>query len=145
MANFTDILSTQASTIEKPPVIPQGTYLGIVKGAPKIADEKTKRESDPDITFNIEVTAPQADVDLSSFPGNVQGTLMNKSFWASDQKGQYSLKRWLVEHLKIEEGTKTLGELIAEAPGRPIMMTVIHKPSKDGTEMFANIKDTAAT
>lgn len=144
MASFADILKTKASDVEAPKPIPVGTYQAVIDTNPKIDPEKGIVE------FQVKFLAAKEDVDpaaLSDY-GQINGATLRMTRWflAKDPEEQprtdFGNKRFFVDTLDIDENL-SFGEMIAQAPGRQLLVTVSHAPSKDGTQMYANIKQTA--
>lgn len=142
MANFTEILQQQSSTIERPKPLPVGTYLTIVQGPPTHSQVGEKQTDALD--FTLAVMAPQTDVDQVKLleMGGAQGKTIRHRLFVTDDS-RWRLKQFLVEHLAIEEGSKTLGELLAEAPGKQCYVTLRHRPAQDGSTVYAEVASTA--
>jgi hypothetical protein len=151
MANFSEILNKPASSIEPPKPLPPGTYLCLVDGQPEF--QKIGKNSTDCVNFKMKPVQAQADVDqtalqevLTSKDGTfrpLQDTkIFHRLFITEDSI--WRLKKFLVEDLGIEEGSKSLGQLIPEAMGRQVLVNVGHRPSDDGTQIYIDIKGTAA-
>lgn len=147
--NFGSILDKPASAVEKPKPIPQGTYIGIVKGQPRMdASSQKKTEF---VEFTIELRQAMEDVDAEELKASLtkaDGTSVNlatktmrATYYLTDD-ALWRLKKFLIEDLKIEEGTKSLRQLVGEAMGKSVGIFVKHEPSKDGQSVYANIANT---
>lgn len=153
-ADFTDILSKPVHSVEKPKPKPPGTYLGSIVGQPEQRTVTTKDGDKPVISFKVKLLQAQADVDqekLSEVDTVTSWPPMSHDIWVEGEQGQYNLRRFLADVLKIDPGSskdgKTLGQMCAEAPGKQLLVTVVNKPymSKEGTpEIGTNIGGTAA-
>lgn len=143
MPSFTDILNKPAASVEKPKPYPVGTYLCLVDGPAEPREVNDK----PVIDFKLKPLQAQPDVDqaaLASMGG--LGRPSRHTIFLTSQDGtpaEWPLRRFLEEHLGIECGSKTLMEMLAEAPGKQVYVTIKHTPSKDGTEIYANVAGTA--
>lgn len=147
MASFADILNKRADEVEAPKPVPVGTYLASIDPSPKIDGEKGT------VMFTLSLISPQDDVDpeqLAEF-GGVQGRKMFHTLWFlakedSGEEGQkrqdYRNKKFFVDTLGMDESA-SFGQMIPDAVGRQLLITVNHTPSQDGTQMYANIKSTA--
>jgi hypothetical protein len=112
--NFADALNTKVGEIERPPLIPSGTYRAVVKKVPvidTIADGKWDV-----LDFTLQLVEAQEDVDqqdLASFGGLSNATMtrhrfmFNKEDDAAFKRTLFNLKRFLAEHLGVEAGDNT--------------------------------------
>jgi hypothetical protein len=141
MSNFTSILSKPMSEIEKPKPLPIGSYLCIVDGVPELT-QIGQKQTDAAV-FKLKVLQPLEDVDteqLAEAGGVSNKTLRLTLFLTEDSL--HRAKKLLNEHMGIEED-KTLQEALMEAQGRQVVANVSHRPSQDGTELYAEVKSTA--
>lgn len=150
MANFQDILNKPASAIEPPKPIPPGTYLGIVDGQPEFA--KIGKNQTDCVNFKVKLVQAQEDVsqdDLQTALTRADGVakslgdikLTVRQFLTEDSV--WRLKQFLVDHLGIEDDGKSLGQMIPETMGKQVLLTIGHRPSEDGTQVFTDVKGTA--
>jgi hypothetical protein len=148
MADFSAILSKKADKIVKPPVRPAGTYISVIQGSPSFNKVKTKDGEKPVIQFKIKLISPQSDVDPDqlSEPGLGEVTSwapLNKDFWVDSPAGEYALTEFLENVLDISKKGKSVAEMLAESPGKQLMVTVIHKPGQNRqtgeAEIYANL------
>ncbi len=141
--NFKDILSKQASAIEKPKPTPVGTYICINQ---KLPDFKTiGKDETPCAEFNFVIVMPTEDVDPADLAayGEIKGKTIRHRMFLTD-KSEYRTKEELVKVFNIEEGDKTLGQLFNETVNKQLMVTVKHTPTQDGTDVFAEVEALAA-
>lgn len=143
MPNFTDVLSKPMSDIEKPKPYPVGTYLAMVQGQPEVKEigNDTKYEV---IDFTMTIMQPQADVDTEALAAANyrQGRRMRHRMFATEEN-LWRIKQFLGDHLGIDVGGGTLRQAMAEAPGRQCLVTLRHRPSQDGTQIYDEIASTA--
>lgn len=140
-ANFAEILNRPAKDIKAPPVLPQGAYMGVIQGPYKpivSAEKKT-----PGVEFTIALQQPISDVDQNMLleAGGLAGKTVQQRFYITDGSVYY-VKQFLVDHLGIEEGDKSMAELLAEAPGKTLGVNVVNQPSKSGDRMVHFIGST---
>lgn len=151
MANFNDILNRPVEAIEAPKPIPVGTYLALINAQPIFA--KIGKNQTDCVNFPIIFQQPQDDVDvaalneslaradgvsksLSDVKSNIRQFLTEDSLWR--------VKAFLVDHLGIEETGKTLGQMIPEAMGRQVLVTVKHRLTDgDNPQVMMDIAGTA--
>lgn len=159
--NFNDALNTKTSDIEAPPLMPVGTYRAQVLKIPSI---ETVSEGKWEVCeFQLLMIEPQDDVDteaLSAPPPKGYGGLgkhsvLRKVFMfptgdtaedeASKARSMFGLKRFLVDHLAIEETpTTTLKELLNNSVGQQCLAFIQWKPDKTDPEIIRNeIRKTA--
>ena len=145
MKTFSDVLKTKAADVEAPPLVPVGTYTGVIMPGTKIDEEKGTAE------FFVKLMSAREDVDQESLTavGGVSSLppqRLTKWFVAKEESGQgqtdFNNKRFFVDSLGLEE-SMSFGEMIAQAPGRQLLVQITHTPSKGGSQMYANIKNTA--
>lgn len=143
MANFTDILDRPASEVERPKPIPAGTYTAMVSMNPQPEFGESNQKKTPFVKFTLQILAPGDDVDsdaLSEVKGGVQGkTLTNTLYLTEDSV--WRLKDFL-GHVGVLDESKSLRQMIGEAPGNQCGIEVGHRASQDGTSIFAEIKRT---
>ena len=146
MASFQDVLNKPASSIEPPAALPVGTYLCLVDGQPEIT-QKGKNNNYCAI-FSLKPVQAQTDVDQAALQTALKGAALQDkkirhTLWITEDAA-WRLDQFLAEHLLIEKGTKTLGEMVPEAMGKQVLVTLSHTTSDDGKQVFAQVKSTAA-
>jgi hypothetical protein len=146
MPNFSSILDRKASTIEEPKPFPVGTYLVLLQGQPIRGESSQKKTEYWD--FPSKILQPQSDVsqeEIEKF-GGVQGKELKGRgglrFYITEESA-YRMKEFLTEHLGIDEGEKTMREMLAEAPGKQVYVTISHQPSDDGKRIYSQVVSTA--
>ena len=142
MTDFASILSKPASAVERPKPMPVGTYLGLVQGPPEFTT--IGKENTPIANFTLRYLRANDDVDstqLADVGGLENKTIKHRYFLT--EAAMYRLKEFLVDHLGIEEGNQTIGQLCSQAAGRQVYFTIGHRPSQDGTQIYSEIKSTA--
>jgi hypothetical protein len=144
MANFQDILNKPADQIEAPKPLPVGTYVVLVEGQP---EHKQMGKNNTDcFEFPLKFLQAGPDVDQQALLENLNGKslqdrkLKHRLFVTDD--AVWRLKQFL-EHLGIEIGSRGLGECIPESMGRQVMLTIGHRASDDGQQVFMDVKGTA--
>lgn len=152
MVNFADALNTAAGEIERPPLIPVGTYTAIVSRVPSIETIGDGRWDVLD--FQLRLQAPQEDVDeeaLKEYGGLGQQSVLRQRFMfnkedeAAFKRTLFNLKRFLLDHLKVDGTEKTpLKELIDNSVNHSCLAFVAWRPDKNDSEVVYNeIKKTA--
>lgn len=156
MVDFNSVLAKASDQIEKPKAKPVGTYLAIVQGLP-LQREVKPRDGGEDmgvIQFKLKLISPMSDVDmdqLSDHPPIPEWGPMNQDIFIHTEAGIYGLKKFLVNTLGVEPGegkhVKTIGQMLAEAPGRQLLVKTKHVPYQDRqtgeTDIASNIESTA--
>lgn len=127
MANFTDILSKPAESIEKPKQRPPGTYLCIVNGPHKQKEVNDK----PVVTIAYKAMQAQDDVDQVALAeaGGVGNTFTQDFFLVTNDgnDNSWGLVNVLENHLGIVKTGKTLAQMLAEAPGKQVLVNIAHE------------------
>lgn len=147
--NFADALDTKVEDIERPPLLPIGTYRWMVTKQPEIDTIADGRFDVCD--FSLKCLGPTDDVDSSELQafGDLSNVhrrfrfLFNKEDEASFKKTEFYLKQFLVDHLGIPE-KGTMKELLANALNQSCLGTVRWRPDKTNPEiMYDEISRTA--
>ena len=142
MPDFTEILSKKAVEAERPPPRPTGTYLAQVSGFPKQKEQTIQGEDRKILSFAIRIIAPHGDdVDLDQLNAPGQGDISSwppftRDIWDVDQpNGEYALRQFLTKTLGIDEGegksARSFGEMLADANGKQLLVTLKHNPYTD--------------
>ncbi len=151
--NFDDVLKTKTSDIERPPLVPVGNYRVAVAKVPEFQEISSKNWEGNTVNFQLQLIEPQSDVDedaLREF-GSLKSTQIRHSFMfpKDDKQGTeraaYNMKRFLIEHLRIEDADNMeMKQLIAAAQGRQCLAEIGLRPDKEDKETFYNtVKKTA--
>lgn len=152
--NFMDALNTKAADIEKPKLMPVGTYVWAVNKPHK---ETTSKDGK---WFTIEVPCvpkhpydAAEDVnadDLQEF-GNLNSAMNSIRFMLDTQGGQndldkflYNLKRFLIDTLRVDgDEDSTVKELLAKSVGAEFVAQAAHRHVPDRDETYCDVKNWA--
>lgn len=153
--NFLDALNTKVSEIEKPPLLPKGTYIWVVTKAHKETTSKDGAWS----TVEIPVTpkepysdAEDVDMDeLHSYGKLAQGVNSIRFMFPNDpdkdvdrQKTLWGLRRFLVDTLKVEaEEDATIKELLGKMVGAEFIAQASHRPDPERNDVYCDVKNWA--
>ena len=141
MADFTDVLSLKPSEIEKPKPRPIGSYVGAVQKY-ELRDVSTKNGDRKICDFSVKLMMAQQVDDQAALAeqGDITDWFpLTHGIFYETPEGRYNLKQFLAETLDISPGSgkneKTISEMLAESPGRQLLVTLRHEPymSKQGT------------
>jgi len=152
--NFMDALNTRVADIEKPKLMPVGTYLWAVNKPHK---ESTSKDGK---WFTIEVpcvpkapydAAEDVDTDELSEFGNLASAMNSIRFMLDTQGGQndlekflYNLKRFLLDTLRVEgDDDSTVKELLAKAVGAEFIAQAAHRQVPERGETYVDVKNWA--
>jgi hypothetical protein len=147
--NFSSILDKPASTIERPPALPVGTYLTVIKGLPEYGE--SSKQKTPFIAFTHELISAAEDVDAEAL--EEAGGLRNKdgsprtlknTYYTTEAAG-WRLREFL-EHVGFDfsDGKTSLRQAAEESANSQVYITIRHEPSQDGKSVFAKIGGTAS-
>jgi hypothetical protein len=154
MPNFSDILDTPATEISRPKPLPQGTYLWMIVGLPRI--DKSTRKGTEFSEYTCKALEASDDVDadalkasLTKASGEVvplRDRSLRITFYHTDDS-LYRLKKFLTD-LDIDEededgSPRKIRDMMQDVPSRQFWGHVKHTPSDDGEMIFANIDKTA--
>lgn len=142
MVDFSKILGKQAAAIEKPKPYPVGTYIAL---NPKLPDFSAigKKET-PGAVFGLTLIAPTEDVDLDQLKeyGDIKGKTIRHTMYLSEAT-EYRTKEELKNSFGIDEEGKTLGQMFNETINKQVYVTIRHRPSDDGQEIYAEVEKLA--
>lgn len=146
MVNFADALNTSANSIERPPLIPVGTYSAVVSRLPSMETISDGRWDVLD--FQMRLLQPQDDVDqddLAAYGGlGPQSVLrfrfmFNKEDEAAFKRTLFNLKNFLQKHLQIDAPENApLKELIDMSVNHQCLVYVKWRADKNDPELFYN-------
>lgn len=153
---FSDALDRKAESIERPPVLPLGHYVFVVKAIPEMEDFESAKTGDTfdRVTFMLSSLSAGDDVDeeeLAAY-GNPSGQTLRKAFLFNTTEGKgsdferslYNMKMFLVEHLGLDE-SMTIQEQLASCVGAQCMGEVTHRADPNNSEIvYAEIGRTTA-
>ncbi len=141
--DFSKILSKQATEIEKPKPLPVGDY---IVNNPKLPEFKgIGKNETPAAVFSFVVIAATDTVDpdeLAAY-GEYKGKTQRYNAFLSEGS-EFRTKEMLVNAFQIEEEGKNLGQIFNETIGKQVIITIGHRPSDDGTELYAEVTGIAA-
>jgi len=141
MASFEDILNKPATEIKAPPAYPVGTYHCLVDGVP--TPGKSSQKQTDFLQFKFKILSPMGDVDAGqAAEQQIVGKLITADYYITEAAA-WRLKELLVDHLGIPEESKSLKELVSEAPGRQVLAKLRHELSQDGKRVFHRLDSTA--
>lgn len=149
MASMQDILNTPSKDIEFAPLLPVGTYLCIIDGTPAFA--KIGKNQTDCVNFKAKPVQPQADVDqdalqkaLTKKDGTIRA-LGDVHFpvrqFITDDAAPRTKK--FCEDCGAGDDSMSLGQRISMTPGCQVLISIKHRPSDDGTQLFYDAAGTA--
>lgn len=150
MVDFSSLLDTKADEIEKPPVLPQGTFIWTVA---KVPAQTTSNNGEWDIVeFQIKAVSAEPDVDEDELEeyGDVAGAQSRLAFMfpkdpdkkADVQRSMYRLKNFLQKTLNVDcDDDATVKEMLAASVNCQFLGNVVHRQVED--ETYFDVKNTA--
>lgn len=143
MATFGSILDKPSKSIDKPKPLPRGTYVLLVRGLPTQGKSKTGTEYEE---FCLEIVQPLQDVSdeaIEACGGVVGKTLPNFAtrFYLTEDS-VWRLKKFLVDDLELEEGDKSIREMLSEVAGKQVVGNLEHEPTNDGKGVNVRLAST---
>jgi hypothetical protein len=139
-ATFKTMLRKSMDDIKKPEPIPEGTYLGRIKGH---SFEESSQKKTPFVRFNVIPHEPQAGVDTDDLAVALQGQpLSTKKLRMDYYMTEEALFRFkdLCTSLGIDTSGRSIEECVQETEGKEVLIDVIRAPSQDGESFYNNIK-----
>lgn len=151
---FESVLDTPSSEISRPRPLPQGTYVCMVKGLPRI-DKSTKKGTEfSEFTLQVMESCDDVDPDelklsLSKASGDIiplRERSLRVTMWHTED-ALWRLKKFLDDLMIPDEDDagepRTIRDRMQDVPGKMVYAHVKHSPSDDGETMYANVDKTA--
>jgi hypothetical protein len=145
---FESILDTPADEVNRPVPMPTGTYDCVVKGL--YEEGKSSKKGTPFVKFTYAFVAAGEDVDedelmtiLTDKDGNV-APLNTKTVGDTYYTTNDALYRLTdnLENMGIDLDGKSVRQALSETPNCDIRVLIGHRPSEDGTQIYAEVKRT---
>ena len=136
--SFEDILNVDPNDVERPRPLPQGSYEGVVISH---RFDRSPKTLTPFIEYTIRPVAPMDDINMDELNemGGIGNRTIRLTFWLTPDS-KFRLKEFLENcDIKYE---KTLYKMAEQAINCRIGIVVVHNPSKDNTQVYANISKT---
>lgn len=153
--NFQEALNTKVDEIERPPLLPMGTYRWLVEKHPALDTIANGRFDVCDFILKCVEAKDDVDVeDLQAYienAGDLSGArirhrfMFNKEDEGNFKRSMFNLKRFITEHLGVgEEAGMSLKELLAQSVGQQCLGTIKWRPDQNDPEIqYAEIGTTA--
>lgn len=148
--NFGSILDRKPTAIERPKVLPVGSYIAVVQGMPR-QDKSTKKQT-PYYEYTCKYLQAMDDVDpddLSAALTRADGTkktlgdMTQKLTYYITEDAIWRLKQFL-EHCGLDEDDfESTRQMAESAGGCQVVIKLRHKPSEDGESMYPDVAGTA--
>lgn len=149
--NFTSILDKPAESLEAPKPVPVGSYLAIISG-PEAYSKVGANQTDL-VKWPVKLIQPQADVDIAALnealalkDGTTKSLSDIKLTYDAflTEASAFMVRDFLANVLVIDPAGKSLRQMISEAIGKQMIVTIVHGLTKgDNPRVFASIKDAA--
>lgn len=139
--NFMNVLDTKVGDVERPPLMPVGTYQWVVK---KIAMDSIANGEWDVVDFQLQCVGPTEDVDADevSTYGEVKGRPMRHRFMfsttdeANFKRSLFNLRRFIEEHLRVDgAAAMDLKEALANTVNHMCLGTIQWRPDKNNPEV----------
>jgi hypothetical protein len=146
MASFEEILNRPSTEIKPPEAYPVGTYHCLVEGLP--VRGKSSQKETPYLRFKFKILSPMQDVNgAAAAAQQVVGKFITNDYYITDAAAFMLSDNLLKDSLGIDGGTpenpKALHEMIAESPGKQLLVKLKHDASQDGKRVFHRVDSTA--
>lgn len=149
--NFTSILDKPADSLEAPKPVPVGTYLALISG-PEAYSKVGQNQTDL-VKWPVKLIQPQADVDMAALnealslkDGTTKslGDIKLTYDQFLTEASAFMVRDFLQNVLDIAPEGKTLRQMISEALGKQMLVTIKHGLTKgDNPRVFATIDGAA--
>lgn len=143
--DFNSVLNVKASDIERPPMIPVGTYRAKVKKIPEVGERSSDKGNWDTLDFQMQLVEPGDDVNSEELAkyGNLNAAVRRRGFmFDKNDKGSFDrtlfqLKQFLLIHLKVDGSDDTpLKELINNSIGQECQVFIRWRPDPNDKEVM---------
>lgn len=155
MANFLDALNSKVSDIEKPSLLPVGTYVWSIPKPHKESISKDGKWSTIEIPclprFPYD-PAEDVDADELAHYGDLKQGVNSIRFMLDNtaegnvavEKFKYNVKRFLIDTLRVEgDDDSTLKELLGKMVGSEFIAQAAHRHDPERDETYCDVKNWA--
>lgn len=143
MANFEEILSRPASENRPPEAYPAGRYHCIVDGPPE--QGKSSQKQTDYLRFKFKIINPDRGVDArKATEMQLQGKIITNDYYITDGAA-YRLNDFFTSiGIENPDGSRSAKEMLMEAPGKQLYVTLKHDISPDGKRVYHKVESTEA-
>lgn len=148
--NFGAILDRKPTAIERPKILPVGSYIVVVQGMPR--QDKSQKKQTPFYEYTCKYLQAMDDVDqdeleaaLTRADGTKKslGDMTVRLTYYLTEDAVWRLKQFL-EHCGLEEDDfESLRQMAESAGGCQLVVKLRHKPTDDGEGMYSEVAGTA--
>lgn len=116
MPNFAEIASKRIEDVERPPLLPVGTYRFRVMKVPE--STKSGDEAWEFLRFNCKVIEALDNVEVGDYPGDIANIILSKAFVfnsndeAAFETTLFNLRQFCEKHLRCTEEGMTVAEML---------------------------------
>jgi hypothetical protein len=141
MPSFEEILNMPGSEIKPPLAYPVGEYHCLVDGPPSTG--KSSNKGTDFIQFKFKILSPFKGVDpMEAAEQQIVGKILTENYYVTTDGNLPWRLTEMLANCGIDQD-KPLREMLAEAPGKQILITLRHETSPDGKRVFHRISSTA--
>lgn len=144
--DFKSIANKKLEDVERPPLIPAGTYLWMISKLPEITTSPDEKWDYVDFTLKCVAPTEEVDSDAIAAFGDITKVTMRHRFIfdkndpAAFSRTEYNLRRFLEDHVKCCEPSQSMGEAMNSAINNQVLASVVWRPDRNDSEIFhANI------
>lgn len=150
--DFKEILNKKVGEVERPSLIPAGSYQWQITKLPTFDVMSSDKGSWDTVTFPVRCVGAEDDVDpdeVKNF-GDITKVISSVRFMIdkedenSQQRGMFDLRKFLETTLGVIDEEGTIGDGCNNAVNARFIGTIVHVPDGKNKELFhANIRGTA--
>ena len=141
MPKFTDALDTKVEDIERPPLLPVGSYNALVS---KLPTQDTIADGRFDVVdYMMKITSPLDDVDPDSLKeyGALDNTVIRHRFLFNTEddqafaKTEFQHRQFLENALQLETKGKTVKQMMNDSVNAPCVVMIRWRADKNDPEI----------
>ena len=137
--DFKTLLSKPADSVERPKPLPAGTYHGLITS---YKYDESQQKKTPYVRLNLVTHRAGEDVDAELLNGvDLSKKQLRRDYFLTDD-AMFRLKD-LIESCGVQTTGRSMGELVPELLNKAVIISVVQRPSQDGSELYNDVKELA--
>lgn len=139
--SFGALLNTSPSETERPKPLPQGSYVAMVQGLPRM--DKSRQKQTEFVEFTLKLLSAGEDVDAEELAamGGLADKTIKDTYYLTDNS-LWRLKDFLSNCGIDVDNAESYSTAIEETPSCQVGIFIKHEASQDGQSIFARVGKT---
>ncbi len=147
--NFADVLTTKISDVERPPLLPIGTYRARVSKVPSMDSIADGRFDVCDFTLQLQEAVEVDEDELAPFGDLTKQTVQHRFMFNTEDEANFkrtlfNLRRFLEEHLGCASDGDELKVALNNSVNSECLIDISHRPDQNDPEVkYVQVRRTA--